>query len=122
VIRRALVVVLAVVAATACGGKSSSSMFTPTTEIDRCATAEACRVTRLIARQTAEYEQAGASHKDAACLANVTARIKPPTGKKTTYVLVPGGLTRKMDRCHIDEATMAKIGAWDRRHFGAAHP
>jgi hypothetical protein len=70
----------------------------------------------IVARQTREYESAGASHKDAACLANVTARIKPPPG--ATFVLVPGA-DRAIARCHLAPGTLAKVGAWVRAHVGS---
>ena len=51
-----------------------------------------------VARQTREYQSAGASHKDAACLANITGRVKPPPGAK--FILVPGA-DRAIARCHL---------------------
>jgi hypothetical protein len=32
-----------------------------------------------------------------------------------------GGVGGDIDRCHIDDATVAKIGEWTLRHLRAAH-
>ena len=66
-------------------------------------------MTQRIAEQTATYEKAGADHADAACLANITARIQPPVGSKV--VIGTEAQSRAIDRCHISERTLERIGA-----------
>lgn len=96
---RLVLLTLAAGALSACGGSASTESNSST-----------------VARQTREYESAGASHTDAACLANITGRIKSPPG--ATFVLVPGA-DRAIARCHLAPGTLAKVGAWVRTHVGS---
>jgi hypothetical protein len=93
---------LAAGALSACGGSASTESNSST-----------------VARQTREYESAGASHKDAACLANVTGRVKAPPGAE--FVIVPGA-DRAIARCHLAPGTLAKVGAWVRAHVSIPAP
>jgi hypothetical protein len=115
--RRSLVVplgiLLAACALSACGSGTSPEQRAA----DACtAHTEGCRQAKVVAQQTHEYEQAGASHREAACLANVTGRMKPPR-RHGTYVLGSGAAARAIDRCHIRPESLAKIGAWVQTHF-----
>ena len=81
---------------------------------------EACRLER-VAKQTRDYEDAGASHRDAACLAEVMSRVTPPKGKGTSLVIANDSISRSMDRCHIRQSSLDKISRWVDAKLRAAH-
>jgi hypothetical protein len=74
------------------------------------------RVARLIAEQTRFYERAGASHDDAACLANVTGRMEGPGKGGTGLLLGSRAQDEAIGRCNLPAGTLAKIGAYVRSH------
>jgi hypothetical protein len=111
-IARAISILLVGFALSACSASGKSA------DAPVCsAKTEACRELNLVAKQTHEYEEAGASQRDAACLAAVTGRFRAPKSKGTSVVLVTGAQSRAIGRCRISEKTFAKIGAWARAHY-----
>jgi hypothetical protein len=105
---RTAVLACCVLVLAACG--SSSRVSTPDTT--RCQGGDvACR----IAVSTHNYEAAGASHRDAACLAEALARVNAPHG--SSLILVSPDAEAAVDRCHVKQRDLDKIGAWVRSHF-----
>jgi hypothetical protein len=71
-------------------------------------------VARTIANQTAYYQRAGLTRTEAACLADVTGRLRAPKGAE--YVVGTSEQSEAIDRCNIDRTRLNRVGNYIDRH------
>ena len=70
----------------------------------------------MIEKQTIFYERAGLTHKEAACLADITGRMEVPKGYKPLIGHVVGQPGQSMDRCVTDPERLNSVGDYVDSH------
>jgi len=94
------------------GCSSESSGIASTTTASCTPTGGACSIAKLMVTQTHEFELAGATHKQAVCLAAVTSRMKAPPGAPQWAVIGTASQEHAIDGCHVDSPTLNKISRY----------
>jgi hypothetical protein len=100
------------------GARLTSALCVVVAVLLLAACGDGTRPYNSLAAQTDRYEQGGATHTQAACLAKAIQRVTIPSGAK--YVVPGQDVQAAMDRCHVPAKTWRKISLWAQAKFLAS--
>jgi hypothetical protein len=99
---------------TGCTGASSRAATTTTVSCGF--TSAHCSVAELKVTETHDFELAGATQKQAVCLAGVTSRMKALPGAPPWAAIGTAAQEHAIDECRVDAPTLNKITTYLQKH------